>query len=221
VSQDKPQPHIHGKLIQQAAQEILALIGCTRRGRSRTWIDDRGWWIIVIEFQPSSFSKGSYLNIGAMWLWRESEHLSFDNGYRVGKFADFKNEDQFCGEAHRLALLAREQVLALREEFETIEKVSSVLVSQAKATHNLWQCFHDAVAAGCVGNIDSAKDNFKKLETWETEFDWHVHLQNRARELSSLLEDRSNFRQEIKAAVGRTRELLKLGGSPAEPWGGF
>src|SRR6202000_1719294 len=37
-------------------------LGLERRGRSRTWIDDQRWYAIVVEFQPSGFSKGSYLN---------------------------------------------------------------------------------------------------------------------------------------------------------------
>src|SRR5256885_11111558 len=55
----------HSKLITAAAREILRPLGLFQKGRSRVWLDDQGWWLGVVEFQPSDWSKGSYLNVGA------------------------------------------------------------------------------------------------------------------------------------------------------------
>ena len=55
----------HNRIIARAAKRRLEPLGCLQKGRSRTWIDDHGWWIGVVEFQPSGWSKGSYLNVGA------------------------------------------------------------------------------------------------------------------------------------------------------------
>jgi hypothetical protein len=82
----------HNRLIGQAAKLILAPIGCKQKGRSRLWFDDHLWWVGVIEFQPSSWGKGSYLNVGAMWLWKAKSHWSFDDGYRIESFLQFKDE---------------------------------------------------------------------------------------------------------------------------------
>src|SRR5215469_14680409 len=68
----------HSKIIAQAAKESVEPLGIFQMGRSRTWIDDLGWWIVVIEFQPSGFSNGAYLNVAAMWLWHEEDHFTFD-----------------------------------------------------------------------------------------------------------------------------------------------
>ena len=59
----------HNREIATAAKSVLAPLGCIRKGRSRVWLDDQGWWVGKIEFQPSSCSKGSYLNVGASYLW--------------------------------------------------------------------------------------------------------------------------------------------------------
>jgi len=67
----------HNRDIAKAARAALGSIGCVRRGRSRTWLDDRGWWVGVIEFQPSSWSKGSYLNVGASFLWAAEDSSGF------------------------------------------------------------------------------------------------------------------------------------------------
>jgi hypothetical protein len=44
------------------------------------WLDDHTWWLVVVEFQPSSWSQGSYLNVGAMWLWHDKNRLAGDLG---------------------------------------------------------------------------------------------------------------------------------------------
>jgi hypothetical protein len=30
-----------------------------QKGRSRIWLDDHGWWIAVVEFQPSDWARRS------------------------------------------------------------------------------------------------------------------------------------------------------------------
>jgi TrkA-C domain len=63
------------KLIARAARAKLGPLGLLRRGQSRLWIDDRGWWTINVEFQPSRFTKRSYLNVGHQHLWVRRNHL--------------------------------------------------------------------------------------------------------------------------------------------------
>jgi hypothetical protein len=74
----------HTRLLTAAARGILRPLGLRQKGRSRTWLDDRGWWVGVVEFQSSSWSKGRYLNVGGMWLWHEhGRDVHFDVGHRV------------------------------------------------------------------------------------------------------------------------------------------
>jgi hypothetical protein len=47
-------------VITAEARHVLKPLGLVRRGNSRVWIDDHGWWTIQVEFQPSAWSKGSY-----------------------------------------------------------------------------------------------------------------------------------------------------------------
>jgi len=64
-----PIPRVHSKIINTSARHAFGPLGIIQKGASRTWLDDHGWWLTVIGFQPSAWSKGTYLNIGAMWLW--------------------------------------------------------------------------------------------------------------------------------------------------------
>jgi hypothetical protein len=59
--------------------------------------------MMVVEFQPSRGSGGSYLNVRCMWLWNVKPYKSFDVGYRVETFYAFENGEQFNGVAERLA----------------------------------------------------------------------------------------------------------------------
>jgi hypothetical protein len=74
--------HPHTKLINAAARETFQPLGLVQKGRSRMWRDDRAWWLGIVEFQPSSWTRGSYLNVGVNWLWNVKDWHSFDFGYR-------------------------------------------------------------------------------------------------------------------------------------------
>lgn len=45
------------QLIIRAARDVLKPMGLFQKGTSRIWIDDNGWFLILGEFQPSSWSQ--------------------------------------------------------------------------------------------------------------------------------------------------------------------
>jgi hypothetical protein len=140
----------HNQIITAAAREVLRPMGLKQKGRSRVWLDDHGWWLIVVEFQASSWSRGSYLNVGAMWLWHEPDHhIRFDVGHRVdgAGFIQYQNEDQFIPLARRFADLAGQEVRALRERFPDLRSVCEHLVAENPGRG--WPAFNAGVALGC------------------------------------------------------------------------
>jgi hypothetical protein len=201
-------PPDHNKLITASAKSVLVPLGCTQKGRSRIWIDDHDWWVAVIEFQPSSWAKGSYLNVGACWLWNEKDHFSFDYGYRVNPFEKYENDDQFSAIAERLANSAKEALLELRHLFPTINQASTHLLD--KQTENSWSNFHSAIASTLAGNLENAQSQFNILLRPEPKSPWEFKLKERAIELQALSKDSSSFRSEIISTIARTRTLLKL-----------
>jgi len=145
----------HSRLINAAAKVVLRPLGCVQKGRSRTWLDDRVWWVGVVEFQPSSWAKGSYLNVGACWLWYEKDFLSFDAGYRVESFHPFTGNEAFELVAEKLAERASHEVTALRERFPSPSHVQSWIA--AKPRTSIWDHYHLAVSAGLAGATDQSK----------------------------------------------------------------
>lgn len=91
----------HKKIIKALCTEQLLPLGVFQKGTSRTYIDDNGWFFTVIEFQPSDWSKGTYLNVAMHFLWNEKQYISFDFAdrfCRVGEYIAYENDEQFTRE---------------------------------------------------------------------------------------------------------------------------
>jgi hypothetical protein len=86
----------HARIITLAARTALRPLGLRQKGRSRLWIDDHGWWLVNVEFQPSSWRKGSYLNVGEQHLWCERDYFIFERHERPASgaaFIEFTNDE--------------------------------------------------------------------------------------------------------------------------------
>ncbi len=127
-------------------------MGLRQKGRSRTWLDDHGWWMCVVEFQASGFSKGSYLNVGCTWLWGVKDYLSFDEGYRVEGFSAFQDIGQFSSVADQLAHRAAGEVNRYRAMFPNVHAVARYYSQSLPTT--FWPSFNTAVACALAGAVE-------------------------------------------------------------------
>lgn len=179
-----------------------------QRGRSRTWLLDRGWFASIIEFQPSSFGRGSYLNVGAHFLWTWNEYLSFDLGHRVEGFQEYENDEQFS-----LAVdeLVRAAVSRLREIDADLPSVEAALRVLPKSTGGkLMMRFHRAVSHGLGGELGEAKKLLETLVDRTPDADWVEVLIGRCRELLLRVDDRRAFRAWVEEVIALHRAFLKL-----------
>jgi len=200
----------HNEIIARAAQAHLAALGCKRVRRSRTWLSDQRAWVIMIEFQPSGFSKGSYLNVAPSWLWYPKSHLTFDYGpARFGGFVKFESSSQFRREAEVLAEQAAQSVVQFREELGSPAAIAAQLVKSA-SDDQCWRAYHAAVATGLLGEPDTSMRLFTQIITAESHVAWFSQLQNFCAELAGKLSNPGAFRKAILAIITRTRVLQKL-----------
>jgi hypothetical protein len=203
----------HDRLIAVAAKAALAPIGCLRKGQSRVWISDQRFWAVQIEFQPSGWSKGSYLNVGAAWLWYPRKGLPFNYGYRVADFIPFEGAEQFTPLIQDMAAQAAREVLALRERFRTFADIHGHLVNNAR--YDDWPVYHAAVAAGLIGDVSTARQMFRRMEAWPTNgYDWEQTLKSAAAALAALLGEPAGFRAAVSEKIAQCRALNKL---PPDP----
>jgi len=209
VTAPKTKTNLHSEILRAAAREELEWLGLSQKGRSRTWLDDHGWWTVIVEFQPSGFAKGSYLNVGASWLWHESEYFSFDVGHRVQDFVKFIDEDQFKAEARKLAGTAQREVLRLRTLFPTVSDAASYLKKNGLAL-NLWHMFDAGIAAGCIGDRAQSLLCFNRVLERDAKAEYEIRRRDTVRKLIEFLPDTATFRAQIERSIQKTRSLRKL-----------
>jgi hypothetical protein len=198
----------HNSLLAKAAKKHLGPIGMRRKGHSRVWFKDNGWWLGVVEFQPSSWSKGSYLNVAAMWLWNAKDYWSFDEGGRVEKFHEFKDTDQFADVADTLATRARDETLALTQRFSSLAVVAAHLA--LNSDENPWHSYHAAMAALAIGDVEQAQKRFRALLAFKDHAPFMVALRAKARSFSEQVASGTEPSAVVGQEVAQTRALLKL-----------
>jgi hypothetical protein len=202
----------HGRLITAAAKRVLAPLTLKQKGRSRLWRADQRFWIINVEFQPSGWSRGSYLNVGAVWLWLGFlvEHRLYDYGDRINGFIQFEDAAQFAPLVDTLAHEAAAEVTRLRTKFQSLGATARELI--VEAPDKSWLLFHAAVAAGLVGDIPKARDLLKRLEE-------HPRVPEREKvlgaQLGELLADPDEFRSHVLRSIAESRATCGLPPDPS------
>jgi hypothetical protein len=193
---------------------VLAPLAFRRNGRSRIWLADHGFWLGVVEFQPSSWSKGSYCNVGVHWPWSLTPTLSFDHGFaRVGSFAAFEDAVRFADNIGNLASAAARASERFAVLFTSLRETATVLErDEAHATRpNGWSAFHAGVASGLIGETEAARRMFDRVAVSDArDIDWVRARLSRAKELSAALSEPARFRKEVQELVDAQRRYFKL-----------
>jgi hypothetical protein len=216
-SRKSPQPMSRsdeiGKTIAAAAKAALLPLGCQRMGKSRSWFSDQRFWLITIEFQPSSWQKGTYLNVGAMWLWRARKGHAFNVGYRIADFIPFYSPEQFGPAAVSLAAKAAQEVQRRRKQFKTLHDIYRYLVDHTSEKN--WQIFHAAIAAGLIGDADTARRLFQTFDAMPIgNVPWQIELRAKNAALAAQLDRPALFRTSVLEIIQECRLLNGLSADP-------
>lgn len=204
----------HSRLIAKVAKAALAPMGLRQKGRSRTWLDDQAWWVGIVEFQPSGWSKGSGVNVGGCLLWSHKGFLSFDFlAHRDLGFARFVSPEQFQSEIERLAHDAKRAIEGQREQIGSVDRVVETL--KASRLSPPWLDLHAGIGSGLTGDPTAAADHFGRVMAEESaEAPWLDELKRQTRELRSFLEDAPAFRAAVRSRIHRERRSLGLAEIP-------
>ena len=201
----------HGKLIAAAAKAALLPLGFRRKGQSRCWFSDERFWYIFIEFQPSAWSRGTYLNVGPIWFFLEP--WGGEVTRRLGNYITFESVEQFGPLIEKAAELVAAEVVALRAKFRTPADVHRFFASNLSWSGNVYRA---AITAGLVGDFALARELFARVK--ELDPTRHgIHLKNIQAEcatLAALLDDQRAYRSAILEKIN-TRRLAR--GFPPDP----
>jgi hypothetical protein len=223
--------HQHTKLITATAREILRPMGVTQKGRSRLWFDDHGWWVGLVEFQPSGFRRGSYLNAGVQWLWDELDWLGafmyprdFDVRPAIDgqdDFIKYESDEQFSPLVEKMVRVAAERINHFRKLFPTIEVAAQVL---RKCKGIEWD-LDAGIALGLVGDRKSAHKRFAAYLEWDASeegqswrSDWDEAEVACVKTLNAEIDDTDRFRAMIGDTIRSVRAALKLGDGAGLPF---
>jgi hypothetical protein len=204
----------HNRILAVSAREGLGPLGLRRKGRSRTWIDDHGWWLILIEFQSSSWSKGSYLNVGFQHLWRVTDHVAFARPERLSiegkQFLSFDvaNPEAFQAGASRLVEKARQAVehrrLSHADGSEAVERIAWA------EPENTFELYDAGTALGLLGERQAASDRFGQILAIDAHSSWLEELQIQTQVLAAMLDDKETLAAEVRRRVDQARTALRM-----------
>jgi hypothetical protein len=168
--------------------------------------------LAVVEFQPSGFEKGSYLNVAAHWLWSTSGHISFDFGCgvewgsRVAGFEAYVSDEQFQPAADRLAARAARVAQDLVTSISSIAVAADLLIARHNgllpANKGSWMAYDAGVAAGLAGRLHEAAPLLKSVADGR--------VKDAAAPFIDALPDATRFRATASALIASQRKMLRL-----------
>ena len=198
----------HNKLLKKIAKERLKPYGIFQKGQSRTFLYDKGWFTIVIEFQPSSWSKGTYLNIGVDFNFYPRDYFAFGFGYRETGFEEFKDKEQFSKLLNDLCDLIVKRVQELDQKF--IDVWTALRTKDKEKADDTWRIYEVAVLNILTSNFDKARKLLGQVSKTKCEYDWEIERKKLADELLDWLKENPTSLVKIKNIISETRQLKKL-----------
>ncbi|MBV4360291.1 hypothetical protein [Pinibacter aurantiacus] len=198
----------HNKILKKIAKERLTPFGIIQQGKSRTFLYDNGWWIIIIEFQSSSWSKGSYLNIGLDFNFFPREHFAFTYGYREKSFEEVKDEKHFADVINEYCDFAIKKVAELRTKFADVWTASNTFKKQVDK--DPWDNFELGILYGLTENLSKAKNHLQKVSNEKCEHNFEFERRKLVLEILTWLGDDETFLIKMKDLITQTRQLKKL-----------
>jgi hypothetical protein len=198
----------HNKLLKKIARDRLKSHSIVQKGTSRTFLYDSGWYVIMIEFQPSAWDKGSYLNIGVDLNFYPSNDLAFSYGYREKGFSGAEDEKQFIEIVGNYCDHVIKKTQSLKEEFKDISTAIDNI--ERRYPDDSWHHFDLGILYGLTGNTKKAKYFLNKLARQKCEYDYEFERQKASADLLSLLSDKEKFLSHTKELIARSRQLKKL-----------
>lgn len=198
----------HNKLLKKIAKERLKPYGIYLQGQSRTFLYDKGWFTIVIEFQPSTYSKGTYLNIGVDFNFYPRDYFAFGYGYREKGFEEFTDEEQFVRLVNDLCDLTIKRVQELDRKFQDIW--TALKTVDKEKGEDTWRLFEVAVLNALISNFDKARKLLRQVSKTKCEYDWEIERKKLVNELLEWLQESPASLEKIENIINQTRQLKKL-----------
>jgi hypothetical protein len=173
---------------------------------------DERFWYIFIEFQPSAWSKGTYLNIGPIWFFLQ--RWPGEVTARVGdNYMLFESVEQFGPLIDKGAGLVAAEVVALRTKFRTLADIHRFFAGNLAWSGNAYRA---AITAGLLGDLALARQLFARVRAIDPKSygSYLKDIQAECAALAALLDDPQAYRSAILEKIDTRR---RASGFPPDP----
>lgn len=198
----------HNKLLKKIAKKRLKPYGIFQQGQSRTFLYDKGWFTIVIEFQPSSFSKGTYLNVNVDFNFYPRNYFAYSYGNRESGFEEFNSEEQFTKLVNDLCDLTIKRVRELELKF--MDFSTALKTIKKEKGDSTWDLYEISVLNILNGNSEKALKQLRKVSKEKCEYDWEIERKKVTDDLIDWLKETPKNLDRIRNLINETRQLKKL-----------
>lgn len=201
----------HNRIIGQAAGSVLKGMGLFRKGSSRLWIDDNGWFFIVVEFQHSKWAAGAYLNVAVHYLWSGNDFLSYDFGHRERELVAFSgDEERFYAEMVSLAECAAEKVTEYRR-FRDIEYAKEQILRRNGFAAASVELYHRMMICG-LAKDKAAKRYYSALvrDIRHSQLNYDIrYARELLEEIMPVIDEAEEFERFTRLKIAGQREFWR------------
>ena len=209
----------HNRILKRVASDVLGPLGLKQVGQSRSWIDDHGWWVINVAFGSSTWSRGSYLNVGTAFLWYEHPSIPFEldlkDGWKtpMGKFdsqfIEARRADWWERDVGAFAEGAAAHVSSIRGR---TQGRPDLLARLREAPDRFWNRYHIGILAGLIGDLALSKRSLESVihEADTSGIAWMASPRTIALRLLDLLADRESLSHAVAEVVATRRLQVRL-----------
>lgn len=157
----------------------------------------------MVEFQPSGFGRGSYLNVVGHLLWSPHDFESFDLMLMPDKpWIDYEDEVSFRPLAEGLALRAAEEWRSLAAQVREPRDIKRLKEPQG------WGALHWAIVEALDGQTEQARTRALQLAAEYAA--WREHMAALVRSYAEQMRDMVAFSAFIEGRIARKRAILRL-----------
>jgi hypothetical protein len=214
-------------LLERTAHAALAPLGLVRLPGRPAWLDDHGWWVVVVEFDTTP-ARGTTLVVFADFLWHVRDRPARTVGARVRERGRLLDQDgaelsmrdsatDVAALAAKMAGRAVEELTAWREGFPTLRSWAAYLDGSAEEG-SVWREYDAAVATALAGDDARARQWFDRVfdhpvrpELFaEPDPDAVAEAQRVAVSLTAQLGEPHVFRATLAGWVAAARARLEL-----------
>ncbi|MFX1259484.1 MAG: hypothetical protein ACFFAN_16645 [Promethearchaeota archaeon] len=201
---------LHNNIIKSIAKNRFNPFGILQDGNSRTFLDDNNWFTIIIEFQPSSWSRGTYLNVGANFHFYPRDYFTFEYGSREVGFKKYNGDDtQFSKYIEDLCDIALKKVKQIRNEFRNPRNALKVLKKTIKKA-NLWNVYNIGILFGINQNFKKCQQLLSQITNFTVKEDWHIERKQFVEKILKIMQTSDKFKDRLEDIIIKTRKLKKL-----------